>query len=67
MQPSNKTPMLIPQCPHCKKQLSLRPEGRQTPEQKWCGTWYDCTCGYSLLIESNELIESLLTAKDTSQ
>ena len=52
--------MPIPRCPHCGKPLALRPDGRQTPEQRWCGTWYDCLkCNYSLLLESRELKDFL--------
>ena len=33
--------------PHCKKpghgQMVLRPLSKQTPEQKSCGVWYDCS------------------------
>lgn len=40
--------------------MVLRPLERQTPEQRWCGTWYDCQqCHASTLIKSEELITQL--------
>jgi len=37
-------------------ELVERPKTHQTPEQIWCGTWFDCTrCGTTCLIESAEL------------
>lgn len=40
-------------CPTHKAKLVRRPEGGQTYEQKWCGTWYDCPrCHYSVLERS---------------
>lgn len=43
-------------CPTHKEPLIQRPETRQSPEQLWCGTWFDCPyCGYSELDKSEEL------------
>src|SRR5690606_23509616 len=40
--------------------LEPRPLERQTPEQKWCGTWFDCTrCSSSVLVPSPELTKFL--------
>ncbi len=44
--------------PACKRHgaTELRPLLRQTPEQRFCGVWYDCTrCGSSVLYPSKEL------------
>jgi hypothetical protein len=39
--------------------MILRPLSRQSKEQQWCGTWYDCQrCTGSVLLPSEELIES---------
>jgi hypothetical protein len=41
---------------HPDQRLIVRPLERQTPEQRWCGTWYDCpVCHYSVLVLSAEL------------
>ena len=45
-----------PRCswPHGK--MVRRPKAGQTPEQLFCGTWWDCTrCHGSVLIPSNGL------------
>jgi hypothetical protein len=40
--------------------MELRPINQQTPEQKFCGVWYDCLrCGSSVLFQSPELIKQL--------
>jgi hypothetical protein len=41
--------------------LALRdPPGGWTPEQRWCGTWYDCTrCTSGVLYPSRALREQL--------
>jgi len=37
--------------------MELRPQHRQTPEQKFCGTWYDCLrCGSGELFPSPALL-----------
>jgi hypothetical protein len=44
--------------------MTLRPVANQTPEQRWCGEWYDCAdprCRSSLLIPSEELNAHLAT------
>lgn len=48
--------------PKCKEhgQMVLRPIERQTYEQKFCGTWYDCQkCGKSTCYPSKELLQQL--------
>lgn len=50
--------MELPRCPVHGCQLEYRP-GR-TPEQRFCGTWYDCPypgCAHSVLFPSEELQE----------
>jgi len=50
--------MELPKCPAHDTQMEVRPLNRQTKEQKWCGTWYDCTepgCNCSILLTSPEL------------
>ena len=47
-----------PRCPAHRCYMVLRPEGRQTYEQRFCGTWYDCDvlrCRASVLYPSREL------------
>ncbi|WBB94110.1 hypothetical protein [Verrucosispora sp. WMMC514] len=42
--------------------MALRPLDRQTPEQRWCGVWYDCTdpwCRTATLLPSPELRRQL--------
>jgi hypothetical protein len=49
--------MCLPKCPVHGTQTIFR-EGR-TPEQKWCGVWYDCPepgCHFSELLPSKEII-----------
>ena len=44
--------MKLPECPADANhgQLVLRPLDRQTPEQQFCGVWYDCQhCKSSVL------------------
>jgi hypothetical protein len=58
----NKLPMAIPFCPYSRDhgRTELRPLARQTPEQKFCGTWYDCPkCHSSVLFPSKELTDFL--------
>jgi hypothetical protein len=53
--------MEIPECPTHKIQMVPRAPGG-TPEQKWCGQWFDCPEGRCLntgLINSPELEASL--------
>lgn len=39
---SERTLVLIPRCTACGARLVLRnPPGGWTPEQRFCGTWYD--------------------------
>jgi len=52
-----------PHCTHGHGEMILRE--RTTPEQEWCGTWYDCppgppgeTCGSSALLPSKALLDS---------
>ena len=52
--------MEIPQCPACGERMELRPLTRQTPEQQYCGTWYDCIspgCCGTILLPSVEIAE----------
>jgi hypothetical protein len=40
--------------------LVLRPKEHQTPEQLWCGTWYDCVQrDYTVLVHGDELDRQL--------
>lgn len=40
--------------------LELRPTTHQTPEQRWCGTWFDCPHrDYYVLLPSAELLAQL--------
>jgi hypothetical protein len=40
--------------------MMRRPIGRGTPEQDWCGTWFDCPhCHESVLIKSPALMMQL--------
>lgn len=51
-------PMELPRCPSDDSHgyLELRPLSRQTPEQQWCGVWYDCLrCKSSVLFQSAQL------------
>lgn len=53
-------------CPVHKKAGVVRDMRGATPEQKWCGTWYDCTeprCGWSGLEPSAELAKDLAKQK----
>ncbi|MBD3183362.1 hypothetical protein GF312_13780 [Candidatus Poribacteria bacterium] len=56
-------PMEIPECPAGHgKTMEVRPLEKQTYEQKFCGTWFDCTvpgCICSVLFESKELLDHL--------
>lgn len=48
--------------PKCDKHgyMELRPAHRQTPEQEFCGVWYDCLhCGNGVLLQSPELINQI--------
>lgn len=53
--------MMLPVCPHKEHgQMELRDTKHQTPEQKYCGGWYDCLypgCSCSTLMPSPELRE----------
>ncbi|MFY1595555.1 hypothetical protein [Micromonospora sp. WMMD737] len=43
-------------------QMTLRPADRQSAEQRWCGTWYDCAahrCLTSVLLPSPALMAQL--------
>lgn len=45
-----------PTCPLHKRPMLLRPVASQTPEQRWCGVWFDCSaCGNSVLVPSQAL------------
>lgn len=49
-------PMPLPECPVHGKTMGLRDPA--TPEQAFCGTWYDCAragCTASVLLPSPEL------------
>ena len=54
-------PMELPQCPTPDHgHMAIRPTQRQTPEQLWCGVWYDCErCSNSVLFSSRELMDHL--------
>jgi len=48
--------------PRCREHgyMTLRPLERQTYEQRFCGTWYDCGhCGASMLYYSRDLCHQL--------
>jgi hypothetical protein len=52
----------VPECPNGHGPMALRPLSKQSPEQIWCGTWYDCPpgaaayhCSASALVPSAEL------------
>lgn len=48
--------------PRCKDhgEMALRPISRQSPEQKFCGVWYDCPqCQCCVLFTSAELQRQL--------
>ena len=52
-------PIPLPSCPD-HGPMTLRPHGRQTYEQKWCGTWYDCPqCHNHFLFPSSALTAQL--------
>jgi hypothetical protein len=56
---SAKTQTEINECPQ-HGPLKPRPKERQTPEQLWCGEWFDCEkCRYTSLVRSPELIAQL--------
>lgn len=60
--------MVLPACPAdpAHGQMVLRPVDRQTPEQKFCGTWYDCVrCHSSTLFRSPELDAQLAEQQAT--
>lgn len=61
MQRNGTAVMELPRCPnpdHGHMDL-CGPEG-QTPEQRWCGTWYRCSrCQNAALLVSPELKASL--------
>jgi hypothetical protein len=47
--------------------MVVRPIERQTPEQRWCGTWHDCSdprCHASTLDPSEELNASLAAQRE---
>lgn len=40
--------------------MKPRPALSQSPEQQFCGVWYDCLhCGNSVLLQSPELMKQL--------
>lgn len=48
-------PITLPMCDQ-HGEMEVRPTIRQTAEQRFCGTWYDChRCGGSVLFTSPEL------------
>lgn len=50
-------PMELPKCKQ-HGEMILRSRKQQTPEQEYCGTWYDCPiCKGSVLFVSAELQE----------
>lgn len=57
--------MELPKCPRHNTQMELRALARQTPEQKWCGTWYDCTeagCRCSVLLLTGDVYKKKVGA-----
>ena len=47
-------------------EMDPRPMGRQTNEQRWCGTWFDCpACHSSILVPSTALEVQLATQRLT--
>jgi hypothetical protein len=61
--------MVLPQCgQEGHGQMEIRTLGRQSKEQQWCGTWYDCKtsgCSCSALLPSRELTTFL--AQETAK
>ncbi|MFT8930040.1 MAG: hypothetical protein ABF969_11960 [Sporolactobacillus sp.] len=59
--------MCLPDCPHeGHGKMELRSKKWQTPEQKYCGVWYDCQypgCMCSVLFMSQD-IRKLYRTKD---
>lgn len=57
-----------PQCPKCGEYFNLRNHrGGNTPEQIWCGVWYDhpsvgleCQSNSSVLLTSPALLRQLI-------
>jgi hypothetical protein len=49
--------MDLPRCPtHPEFQMVVRPTTHQTPEQLFCGVWYDCqACSQSVLFKGVQL------------
>lgn len=46
----------MPLCPNGHGPMHPRPAALQTPEQQWCGAWFDCHhCKSSVLIKSAAL------------
>lgn len=61
-------PMELPKCHKHGVQMGLRPLACQTPEQKFCGVWYDCpACTQSVLVESHELRAQLAEMRNREQ
>lgn len=61
-------PMELPKCVEHKIQMVLRPLAHQTPEQKFCGVWYDCpACTQSALFQSAGLRQQLAEMRSGTQ
>lgn len=59
-------PATLPECSE-HGVMTVRPLERQTPEQLFCGTWYDCPqCTSSALLVSSELATQLRTGQYTA-
>lgn len=59
-------PMELPKCAEHKIQMILRPLSHQTPEQIFCGTWYDCpACTQTVLFQSAALLQQLEEMKSS--
>lgn len=57
---SDNLPALRPTCPATAEHGFMNYRPGRTPEQRWCGIWYDCTsCRSSGLYQSPELIADL--------
>lgn len=57
---SDNLPALRPTCPSSGKHGFMTYRPGKTPEQIWCGIWYDCSeCRSSVLYHSPELLAFL--------
>ncbi|AVH59992.1 MULTISPECIES: hypothetical protein [Streptomyces] len=55
--------------PECGQHGPMEQRQPETPEQRWCGTWYQCTsfrCGSAALLPSLELRAQLAAQRAAS-